>query len=401
MNNDFRSQFPILRRKIKGKTCVFLDGPAGTQVPESVIRSISQYYRRSNSNTHGHFTTTLETDQLLNNTRADIAAFLGASSGDNISFGQNMTSLNYSLSRAIGRYFNKGDEILITHLDHESNRGPWLALRSQGIRIRKVRIKNDGTLDYNDFKKKINNRTRMVCMGLASNLTGAVNDVKLVRKLTYDVGAWLLLDAVHYAPHFKINVSEIGCDFLLCSAYKFYGPHVGMLYSKKGLLDRLPTDRLRTSAQEAPYSIETGTLNHAAIAGVKGAIEFISKIGEGEGLNDKLVSAMKVIGKHEKKMAKNLHSWLSKNKNFEIVGPEFTKTERSPTLSFIHKKKTAKQICVHLSESNIFAWSGHFYAIKASEVLGLEERGGVTRMGISAYTNQEDLERTIESLESL
>lgn len=401
MNKAFRSQFPALKRKVKGKPCIFLDGPAGTQVPEYVIRAISQYYRRSNANSHGVFTTTKETDKLLHDTRSIVATFLGAAGPHNISFGQNMTTLTYSLARAIGRYLLPGDEILITQLDHEANRGPWLSLKDEGIEVREVKILENGTLDYEDFENKINEHTKLVCMGLASNLTGVVNDVNKIRKLAHQAGAWMLLDAVHYAPHFRVDVSSIGCDFLICSAYKFYGPHVGLLYARTDLLDQLPTDRLRTTEQHAPYSLETGTLNHAAIAGVNAAIEFISNQGEGDNIKSKLDTAMQRIGVHERKLAQMLYDGINNSPKLDLVGPDFGSEERAPTLSFVHEDLSALEVCERLAEHNIFAWGGHFYAIRAVEILGLLERGGVTRMGISAYTSEEDVERTLYYLEKI
>lgn len=401
MNHKVRSKFKSLNRTTDGVPFSFLDGPAGTQVPDQVIESISNYYETSNANVHGAFITTRETDLMMSRTRSLVAQFLGAEGGHNISFGQNMTSLNFSLARAIGRYLQPGDEILITQLDHEANRGPWLSLESQGITVKEVKIKKDGTLNYKDFKEKVNEFTRLVCVGWSSNISGAVNDIRRIRKMSHKVGAWLLVDAVHYAPHFSINVQEIGIDFLLCSAYKFYGPHVGILYSKTGLLDRLPTDRLRTTYQHAPFSIETGTLNHAAIAGVKSSIEFIISFGSGHSSHEKLSQAMDVIGKHEFKLAKMLYKGLKSNRRIKIIGPKMKEGRRAPTISFLHKNLTATQVCTALAKKNIFAWSGHFYAIRAAEVLGLIERGGVTRMGISIYTNKEDISRTLEVVNSL
>src|SRR5258708_15640965 len=257
-----RSQFPSLLRKHNDKPLIFLDGPAGTQVPQSVIDAITHYYSNSNANTHGAFITTQETDRTIHDMRERMAALLGAEGPHTISIGQNTTTLNFALARAFARVLQPGDEVLITQLDHEANRGPWLTLREAGVIVREVKLLDSGVLDYDDFAAKINERIPLVCMWKSSNCIRTVNDCKLVRQLTYRYNAWLLLDAVHYAPHFFIDVQSIGCDFLLCSAYKFYGPHVGILYSKPGTLDRLPVDRLRTAAQGAPFSIETGTLNH-------------------------------------------------------------------------------------------------------------------------------------------
>jgi len=398
---DIRGDFPSLHVKDNDKSRIYLDGPAGTQVPTQVIDAISGYYLRSNANTHGAFVTTHETDEVMDDARSVMATMLGASGAHNISFGQNMTTLNYSLARAIGRHLQTGDEILITQLDHEANRGPWLSLRSEGIVVREVRLQQDGTLDYDDMKEKINERTRLLCLGWSSNITGTVNDVKLSRQLTHKVGAWLLVDAVHYAPHFKIDVTTLGCDFLLCSAYKFYGPHVGILYAKTGLLDQLPTDRLRTAAQEAPYSIETGTLNHAAIAGVSAAVRYMSALGNGSSLKAQLTEAYEVIGDHEGALIDQLYKGIADIKGLTIIGPSTDVDHRAPTLSFYHERLRSSEICAALSAKNIFAWDGHFYALRASEVLGLEERGGVTRMGISAYTTADEIDTTIQEVSKI
>ena len=401
MNESIRSQFPSLKRRIKGKPCIYLDGPAGTQVPEKVIRSMSNYYRKSNANTHGKFAASVETDRLMSETRSLCAKFLGAKDESTISFGQNMTSLNYSLSHALARVFQPGDEILITQLDHEANRGPWLSLRQKGIHVREVRLLHNGQLDYQDLADKINERTRLLCIGWASNILGTVNNLELAREITYKVGAYLLVDAVHYAPHFPIDVTRLGCDFLLCSAYKFYGPHVGMLYSRPGLLDRLPTDRLRTTIQRAPYSIETGTLNHAAIAGVKSAIEFIANQGVGQTIKDSLYSSFQKIQSHEKKLAAQLYDGIEATGKCKILGPNFENNLRAPTISFIHEEYSASEVCQLLAAQNVYAWAGHFYAIRAAEILGVQEKGGVTRMGMSIYTSEEDVLSTIDFLTNL
>lgn len=399
--SNIREHFPSLQRVHNSLPLVYLDGPAGTQVPHAVIDSISNYYKNSNANSHGAFLTTNETDQVINTMRQSMASFLGAESESCISIGQNMTTLNFSLAKAISRLLKPGDEVLITQLDHEANRGPWLTLRDAGIKVREVRLLPDGVLDYEDFATKINENTRLVCMGMSSNCIGTVNDFKLIRKLTYRYNAWLLLDAVHYAPHFSIDVQEIGCDFLLCSAYKFYGPHVGILYSKPGLLDRLPTDRLRTAGQVAPDSIEIGTLNHAAIAGVTAAVEFISDFGFGDSLRSKLIDAYNKISAHEYTLASTLYNGLQKIDGVTLIGQDFSSTLRTPTLSFTVKGKTPLQVCEQLGAKNVFAWDGHFYALRAIEALGLAERGGVTRMGISLYNTKEEVEFVIEVVEKV
>ncbi|MFM8347680.1 MAG: aminotransferase class V-fold PLP-dependent enzyme, partial [Bacteroidota bacterium] len=233
---------------------------------------------------------------------------------------------------------------------------------------------------------------------MASNAIGTVNDVRVARELTYRVGAWLALDAVHYAPHFSIDVQAMGCDFLLCSAYKFYGPHVGLLYSRPGLLDGIPTDHLRTAGQAAPDKIETGTLNHAALAGVTAAVKFIAGYGEGKGLREQLTSAYAAIGTHERMLAERLYKGIAKNNKVKVAGTSFGSGLRAPTVSFLHSEKTAEQVCRALAEHNICAWDGHFYAQRAIEVLGLLEKGGVTRLGISAYNTVAEIDAVIAAV---
>ncbi len=396
-----RREFPSLERFQQGRPLAFLDGPAGTQVPRSVIEAIGEYYRRSNANTHGAFVTTHETDAMLHGARAAMAAFLGASGPETISFGANMTTLNFSLSHAIRRALRPGDEVVITQLDHEANRGPWLMLREHGITIREVTLRSDGRLDEEDLRSAITPRTKVLAMGMASNALGTVNNIALGRSLTKQRGAWLVLDAVHYAPHFSIDVAALDADLLLCSAYKFYGPHVGILYARPGLIDSLETDRLRTVDQRAPYRIETGTLNHAAIAGVNAAVEFVASFGRGERLRDRLIDAMSQIGQHERRVASVFYRELSAVPGVTVVGPPFDDGLRAPTVSFTVDGWRPEDVCHELSEHGICAWDGHFYAVRAIEVLGLEQRGGVTRVGVVLYNTEEEVRRVVEVVAGL
>ena len=406
-NNKFkdiikrRDDFPSLKKKYNGYPLAYLDGPGGSQVPDVVIKAISNYYKNSNANTHGFFITSKDTDEIIEKTRHACAAFVNAEKSSCISFGANMTSLNFSLSKAIGRHLRKGDEIVITQIDHEANRGPWINLRENGIIVREVLLKQNGTLDYEDFYKKINEHTRLVAVGLASNALGTVNNIKLIRQLSYEVGAWLLVDAVHYAPHFPIDVKSWGVDFLLCSAYKFYGPHVGVLYSREGLLDQLQTDRLRTQDPKSPCRIETGTLNHAAIAGVNAAIEYIASIGKGKDLRSKIVSGMQVIGNYENYLAKMLYNGLKKIPGVVLYGPSFENPHRAPTVSFTINGCEPSEACSILGEKGIFVWDGNFYAIRAIEVLGLLEKGGLIRAGISLYASKDDIQRLVSGIKEI
>jgi len=396
-----RDLFPSLKRKINGENLIYFDGPGGSQVPDLVIDGVSGYYKNSNANSHGQFITAKETDVVIDTARLNIAYFLGAEGPETISIGQNMTTLNYALSVGLGRLFHRGDEIVITQLDHEANRGPWISLEERGVVIKESAIHSDGTLDYQDLKKKITQKTRMVAVGWASNAFGTVNDISLIRDMTDEVNAWLLIDAVHYAPHFPIDVQKIKPEFLLCSGYKFYGPHLGFLYSKPGLLDQLPVNRLMTQEQQAPYRIETGTLNHAAIAGINATIDFIASFGRGKTKVEKVDSGIKAINHHEQYLGRYLYNEVQKLKNYTIIGPSFEEGSRAPTISLTHKHLDPTEVCRKLSENGITAWDGHFYAFRAIEVLGLLEKGGVTRIGISMYNNQDDVDYLLRCLKNI
>ncbi len=393
-----RRDFPSLARTFDGNRLAYLDGPAGSQVPAQVIEAIAAYYRTCNANTHGAFVTSRETDELLTAAREAVAVFLGAGSWREISFGANMTTLNFSLSRALARSMREGDEIVITELDHEANRGPWLGLRERGVVVREVKLKGDGRLDYDDMRRRITGRTRLVAVGYASNALGTVNDVALARELSRVVGAWLLVDAVHYAPHFPIDVAALDPDFLLCSAYKFYGPHVGVLYARAGLLDELRTDRLRTQEDASPFRIETGTLNHAAIAGVKAAIEYLASWGTGPSLRARLVSAMTEIHAHEIELARFYWENVKAVPGVTAWGPDFTSSPRAPTVSITISGVSPKEAARMLGEKGLLVWDGDFYAARAMEVLGLADHGGVVRTGVLMYNTKSEIERLLHEV---
>ncbi|MFC1938778.1 cysteine desulfurase-like protein [Chloroflexota bacterium] len=396
-----RQQFPALNRMHSGNPLVYFDGPAGTQVPKAVIEAVVHCYNSHNANIHGQFITSRETDQLLHEARDAVGALLGANSSTNISFGANMTTLNFSLSKAIAKALNPGDQVLITQLDHEANRGPWLTLEKDGISIREIRVNHDGTLDHKDLENKMSTRTRLLAMGMASNLLGTVNDFNLARKLTSEVGAWLLLDAVHYVPHFSLDVQANKTDFLLCSAYKFYGPHIGILYCDDGTLDSLDADRLRTQDQRAPFRIETGTLNFPAIAGVTAAIHFLAGFGEGDNLRMRVISAMNRISAYEYSLARLLYDELSRIQEVTIYGPRFDTPLRAPTISFTVARKSPREVARCLGEAGICTWDGHFYAIRPVEILGLANTGGLVRIGISMYNTMNEVERLIDEVQHI
>ena len=400
-SKKIREAFPSLSLRDKNNNqIIYLDGPGGTQVPNSVIDGISEYYKKHNANTHGEFGTSIETDKIMSTLRDKVSILLNAEDKNCISIGQNMTTLNFQLARGLSKMFKEGDEVIITALDHEANRGPWKIFEEKGIKLIEINLLLNGELDYNDFENKINSKTVMIAMGMSSNALGTINDFEKIRKLTLNKKILLLLDAVHYAPHFTIDVKSLKCDFLLCSAYKFYGPHVGLLYTKPDFLNKIDTDRLIVQEQDAPYKIETGTLNHAACNGVIKAIDFISSFGDGNSLREKIESSYLKISRHENKLASKLYSSLNKLKNIEVIGTDFSK-RRAPTVSFIHKNKSPNEICKILASYNICAWDGHFYALKAIQDLDLEKIGGVTRLGVSLYNIEEEIDRTIEIISKI
>jgi cysteine desulfurase family protein (TIGR01976 family) len=396
-----RLDFPSLSRVYQGRNLVYLDGPGGSQVPQVVIEAISNYYKNSNSNSHGAFITTVETDRVIEHARESMAAFFGAVGPETISFGQNMTTLNFSLSKALARFLKPGSEILITQLDHEANRGPWLNLKELGFVIKEVQLRPDGTLDYDDFQSKLSEQTGLVAVGYASNALGTVNEMVKIRAWTGETGTLMLVDAVHYAPHFSIDVTALDCDFLMCSAYKFYGPHVGILYTRPGLLDQLSTDRLVTQDEKAPCRIETGTLNHASLAGVSATIDYLASFGAGVDLRSQLVDSMNTIQNQEFDLYQKMHQGLAAIPGLSIIGPPPDLNWHTPTISFTLDGLNPIEVCAFLASKSICAWDGHFYAQRAIEVLGLMEQGGVTRLGISLYTSQEEVEYTTECIQEL
>lgn len=396
-----RKDFPALARTPGGLRLTYLDGPAGSQVPQAVIDRLGDFYATCNVNTRGNFWPSQEVDRRLAAAREALAAFLGAENADSISFGQNMTTLNYALSAAIGHTLNPGDEVLITQLDHEANRGPWLRLQERGMIVREVRLLPTGQLDLADMTAKITARTKVFALGASSNILGTVNDMRLARRLTDEVGALLVIDAVHYAPHFSLDVKTLGADFLLCSGYKFYGPHVGVLYSRPGALDRLPTERLSVQDPAAPYRIETGTLNHAAIDALRAAVEYLAGWGQGSSLRERLVDAMTGIAAYEHGLAKFFHDSVRDLRGVQVWGPDFSRPARAPTVSITLDKASAAQAATALGKEGICVWDGDFYAARAAEVLGVRDRGGVLRTGVSMYSSREDLQRLLTGLAKL
>lgn len=398
-----RSEFPALQQTGEHGPLVYLDGPGGTQVPEGVIDAVANYLAFENSNTHGNFLTSRKTDERLQQARQAMADFLGAEPSE-IAFGNNMTTLNYALSRALGRGLGTGDRVVITDLDHEANRGPWLALAEKGAEVVSVSVKQPScTLDMDDMRQKITPDTRVVALGYASNAAGTINDVETVCRWAREAGASSVVDAVHYSAHGPIDVKAVGCDFLVCSAYKFFGPHVGVLYGRAGMFDALKTYKLLPQDEGRPYKIETGTLNHEGIAGITPAIEFVASLGDRypglqtskPGISDRrrrILGGMQAIHIYETGLARRLWAILQSLPGVQIYGPDIS-AKRCPTFSFTVRGAQSDRVAAFLGERGIFVWDGDFYATTLVKVLGLEPKGGLVRIGLAPYNTVEEIDR--------
>ena len=395
-----RGDFPSLSRTIGAHPVAFLDGPGGTQVPKAVIDAIVDCYHNRNVNTHGNFQPSAELDTRMLEARCAVADLLGAQGPERISFGQNMTTLAFSLSRAIGRGIRPGDEVLITQLDHEANRGPWQTLQERGAVVREVPLLPTGELDYAQMSNLINEKTRLLALGCSSNAIGTVNDLALARKLTREAGALLILDAVHYAPHFPVDVQQLDPDFLLCSAYKFYGPHVGVLYSRPGALERLTTDKLIVQDDVAPYRIETGTLNNPAIEGVGAAVDYLARFGRGATRKETVHDAVAAISSYEHGLASYLWSALEEIPGVHLWGVKFSSAVRAPTVSFTVDAVDPAFIAKSLDKVGICVWDGNFYAPRPVDILNVPG-GALLRVGFSMYNTKDEAERVVHCVAGL
>src|SRR5579864_1482714 len=411
-----RSQFPSLSLEVNGRPAAFLDGPGGTQVPQRVIDAISQYLRTSNANTAGAYATSRRTDQMIADARAAMADFVGCNS-EEIIFGPNMTSLTYAISRAIGRELGPGDEIVLTHLDHDANISPWRALEERGAKIQMVEIhEQDCTLDMNDLARKITPRTKVVAVGYASNAVGTINDVKTVVRLAHGAGAMAFIDAVHYAPHGPIDVRELDCDFLACSTYKFFGPHMGVLYGKREHLVRLQPYKLRANTNAIPQRWEWGTLNHELLAGVIACVEYLAELGVGHvgtgalarpperssatTRRASLLAAYRAIRAHELTLMHRMLSGLAEIPGLRLYGiADPARIDfRCPTFAVRIPGHTPLAVATKLGDQGIFTWDGNYYALNLTERLGVEPDGGFLRIGFVHYNTEEEVDRVLEGL---
>lgn len=395
-----RSQFPALERVHNGHPVAYFDGPGGTQVPRAVVEAMSDYLLHHNANTHWAYPTSEETDTVIAGAREALADFLNATAGE-IAFGQNMTTLTFHLSRALGRGWKEGDEIVVTDLDHRANVDPWLAVaRDRGLRVRSVRVNlGEGRLDMDDLRDALAGRPRLLAIGAASNALGTISDVAEATRMAHEAGALVFVDAVHYAPHELVDVRAIDCDFLACSPYKFYGPHLGVLYGRKELLERLDVPKLQPSPNTAPERMETGTLSHEAIAGAAAAVNFLASLGTGSTRRERLATAFARLHEYGENLLQRMWSGLEAIDGVTLHGPR-PGTPRTPTVSFTMRGRTSEDLSRVLAARGVFASNGDFYASTIVRLLG-HEKDGLLRAGCACYTTEEEVGRLVEGVELL
>jgi cysteine desulfurase family protein (TIGR01976 family) len=404
-----RAQFPSMQQEVNGQPAVFFDAPGGTQVPQRVIEAMRDYLVCSNSNTHGAFATSRRSDEILASAHAAVAELLGCDP-DEIVFGPNMTTLTFAMSRAIGRELQPGDELIVTHLDHNANVAPWVALEERGAVIRTVDIHpEDCTLDMDDLKRHIHEHTRVVAVGYAANAVGTINDVAEIVRMAHRVGALAFIDAVHYAPHGAIDVRALDCDFLVCSSYKLFGPHCGALYGKRGHLERLRPYKVRPASEKIPDRWETGTQNHEGQAGVLAAIEYLAELGRRCGCphsatrRAQLLAAYEAIRDYERGLSERLIRGLLAIPGLTFYGIREPARfdHRTPTVAIRMEGHTPRQLAEYLGERGIFTWDGNYYALNLTERLGVESSGGMLRIGLAHYNTAEEVDRLLAALGEL
>jgi cysteine desulfurase family protein (TIGR01976 family) len=408
--STIREQFPALRQP-----AVFFDNPGGTQVAQAVVDRMLAYLTTSNANHEGAFATSRASDAILNEAHHAMADFLNAPRPDEIVFGANMTTLTLHISRSISNTWQAGDEIVVTRLDHDANISPWLlAARDRGVTVRWVDIHpEDGTLNLDEFQKALEGRPRLVAFGYASNALGTINPVKQLVAMAHAAGALVYVDAVQYAPHGPIDVQAINCDFLVCSAYKFFGPHVGALYGRYALLDELAAYKVRPAPDNPPGKFETGTQNHEGIAGVLGAIEYLEWVGQTfggdfankyaeryQGRRLHLKQGMAAIRSYEYEVSRALLDVLEETPGVSIYGIKDARRleERVPTYSFTLKGFHPRRVAEALGNEGIYVWDGNYYALAVTERLGLEDSGGMVRVGPVHYNTVEEIHKFGETL---
>jgi cysteine desulfurase family protein (TIGR01976 family) len=400
-----RKQFPALQRNVAGRTPVYFDGPGGTQVPARVIDAMVHYLTECNANHGGVFSTSRASDRITDEAHRAVADFLNASSPHEVAFGQNMTSVTLHLSRSVARALRSGDEVLVTRLDHDANVRPWVhAARDAGAETRFVNFRSeDCTLDLDEFQRMLSPRVKLVAVTCASNAVGTINDVRTISRMVHETGALLFLDAVHYAPHGPIDVQEWGCDFLACSAYKFFGPHVGILWGRRELMERLEPYKIRPAPSVIPGRWMTGTQNHEGLAGVGAAIDYLAELGDGGNRRDKLRSAMGRIQTYEQDLSRHLLAGFAKRPRFRLRGltrPEDV-SRRTPTFSLTASDRTPRQMAEHLAQYEIYSWDGDFYAAELVEQPEMAAPDGLLRIGLVHYNTTEEIDFLFKCLDEL
>ena len=400
-----REQFPSLKLPVNGRAAAFLDGPAGTQVPKQVMEAIQNYYLHSNANTCGAFVTSQENDAMIAAARGAMADFFHCDK-DEVVFGQNMTTITFALARAIGRELKAGDEIVVTSLDHDANVAPWRALEEKGVVIRQADIhEEDCTLDLEDLRRKITAKTKLVAVGYASNAVGTINPVAEITKWAHEAGALMFIDAVHYAPHGPMDVRALDCDFLVCSPYKFFGPHMGTLYGKREHLLRFKPYKVRPAPDSLPDRWETGTQVQELIAGIGAAVDYLAEVGRRSdpSVRDRrsaLLAAYRATHQHETALLTRLIQGLLAIPGLRFFGIRDPKrfVERCSTVSVRLGNHTPAEVAAFLGERGIFTWDGNYYALNLTERLGVEQTGGLLRIGLVHYNTMEEVERLLRAL---
>jgi cysteine desulfurase family protein (TIGR01976 family) len=403
-----REQFPSLQLQVNGHAAAFLDGPAGTQVPKQVMDAVQNYFLKSNANTCGAFATSRSNDAIITSARAAMADFFNCDK-DEVVFGQNMTTITFALARAIGRVLEPGDEIVVTTLDHDANVAPWRALEEMGMVIRQVDIReSDCTLDLEDLKRKLNANTKLVAVGYASNAVGTINPVAEITKLAHDAGALMFIDAVHYAPHVLLDVRALDCDFLVCSPYKFFGPHLGTLYGKREHLLRFRPYKVRPAPDSLPDRWETGTQVQELIAGIGAAVDYLAELGARSDASAKdrrsaLLAAYRATRRHEMAMLSRLVEGLLAIPGLRFFGISDPKRfdERCSTVSVRLANHTPTEVATFLGQRGIFTWDGNYYALNLTERLGVEASGGLLRIGLVHYNTAEEVDRLLAALREI
>ena len=404
-----RKNFPSLKQTQEGRQVIFFDNPGGTQVPWTVADAMTHYLFHNNANHGGAYATSRRSDGMIEEAHRAMADMLGAASHDEIVFGPNMTSLTFTLSRALAHWLKPEDEVLVTRLDHDANISPWmLVARDTGANLRWVDFRTeDCTLDMDDLERQLSGRTKIVACAYASNAVGTINDVKTITDMAHHAGALIFIDAVQYAPHGLIDVKALDCDFLVCSAYKFFGPHEGVLFGKFDLLDRLQAYKVRPAKNRPPHKFETGTQNHEGIAGTLAAVEYLASLGgpADSGLNrrERLSAGMKWNEEYGRTLITRMIAGLDQVKGLHIYGitDPGRFEQRVPTVAFRIDGFSPRQVAEHLGDRGIFVWDGNYYALAVTERLGFEDKGGMVRVGLVHYNTEEEVDRLLEELNRL